>query len=129
MCIFFSEKFHLLKLSVFATFLQFVIIKNLGGPIMANYSRNDITKMVKEQDVKFIRLQFTDIFGTLKNIAITAGVPKEFVDRVAQQMVDEEDVSVSRAREIYQTIYPAVGFCGCFCCTLFSCYYCLGYAF
>ncbi len=39
---------------------------------MPKYSREDIKKMVVEQDVKFIRLQFTDIFGTLKNVAITA---------------------------------------------------------
>ena len=29
--------------------------------------------MVEEEDVEFIRLQFTDIFGMLKNVAITAG--------------------------------------------------------
>jgi glutamine synthetase len=27
--------------------------------------------MAKEKDVKFVRLQFTDIFGVLKNVAIT----------------------------------------------------------
>ncbi len=35
------------------------------------YSKQDIRNMVTEQDVRFIRLQFTDIFGTLKNVAIT----------------------------------------------------------
>ena len=35
------------------------------------YSKQDISRMVEEQDVRFIRLQFTDIFGTLKNVAIT----------------------------------------------------------
>ncbi len=39
---------------------------------MSCYTRDDILKIVKEQDVKFIRLQFTDILGTLKNVAITA---------------------------------------------------------
>jgi len=38
---------------------------------MPNYSKEDILRIVKEQDVKFIRLQFTDIFGMLKNVAIT----------------------------------------------------------
>ncbi|MDQ2086192.1 type I glutamate--ammonia ligase [Herbivorax sp. ANBcel31] len=38
---------------------------------MNKYSKKDILKMVEEQDVKFIRLQFTDIFGMLKNISIT----------------------------------------------------------
>ncbi len=39
---------------------------------MARYTKEDILRMVKEKDVAFIRLQFTDIFGTLKNVAITA---------------------------------------------------------
>ncbi len=39
---------------------------------MPNYTREDVVRMVREQDVKFIRLQFTDIFGTLKNVAITS---------------------------------------------------------
>lgn len=38
-----------------------------------NYSREDIIKLVEEEDVEFIRLQFTDIFGSLKNVAVTAG--------------------------------------------------------
>jgi len=36
------------------------------------YTNKDILKMVEENDVKFIRLQFTDVFGILKNVAITA---------------------------------------------------------
>ncbi len=39
---------------------------------MPKYTREDILRIVHEQDVKFIRLQFTDIFGILKNVAITA---------------------------------------------------------
>jgi len=38
---------------------------------MPKYTREDILRIVHEQDVKFIRLQFTDIFGILKNVAIT----------------------------------------------------------
>ncbi len=38
---------------------------------MSHYSAKDIVNMVREEDVAFIRLQFTDIFGTLKNVAIT----------------------------------------------------------
>ena len=33
-----------------------------------SYSKEDIIRMVKEEDVEFIRLQFTDIFGQLKNV-------------------------------------------------------------
>lgn len=40
---------------------------------MTKYSKEDIIKSVEENGIKFIRLQFTDIFGALKNIAITDG--------------------------------------------------------
>lgn len=39
---------------------------------MTKYSKEDILRLVKELDVKFIRLQFADITGKLKNVAITA---------------------------------------------------------
>lgn len=41
--------------------------------MMSKYSRDDIIRIVEEEDVEFIRLQFTDIFGMLKNVAVTAG--------------------------------------------------------
>lgn len=39
---------------------------------MSKYSKEDILRIAKEEDVEFIRLQFTDIFGMLKNVAITS---------------------------------------------------------
>ena len=39
---------------------------------MGNYTREEVLQMAEDEDVEFIRLQFTDMFGTLKNIAITA---------------------------------------------------------
>ena len=47
---------------------------------MNNYTREDILRMVEEEDVGFIRLQFTDIFGTLKNIAITTSQLERALD-------------------------------------------------
>ena len=38
---------------------------------MGNYTREEILQMVEEEDVEFIRLQFTDMFGAIKNIAVT----------------------------------------------------------
>lgn len=38
---------------------------------MGKYSREDIISVIKEENVKFIRLQFTDMFGTFKNVDIT----------------------------------------------------------
>lgn len=35
------------------------------------YTKEDIRQIVFDEDVKFIRLQFVDIFGTIKNVAIT----------------------------------------------------------
>lgn len=40
---------------------------------MAKYETWEILQMIEEEDVKFIRLQFIDIFGTIRNIAVTAG--------------------------------------------------------
>ena len=40
---------------------------------MGNYTRNEILELIDEEDVEFVRLQFTDMFGNLKNIAIPAG--------------------------------------------------------
>ncbi|MCI8824655.1 MAG: glutamine synthetase [Lachnospiraceae bacterium] len=37
------------------------------------YTKNTIMKLVEDEDVEFIRLQFTDIFGIMKNMAVTAG--------------------------------------------------------
>ena len=34
------------------------------------YTKEDVLRIAKEKDVKFIRLQFTDIFGQLKNVVI-----------------------------------------------------------
>ena len=36
------------------------------------YSKDDIIRLVHDEDVEFIRLQFADIFGTMKNVAITS---------------------------------------------------------
>lgn len=36
------------------------------------HTTKDVLKFVEENDVKFIRLQFTDVFGILKNVSITS---------------------------------------------------------
>lgn len=47
---------------------------------MGKYSKNDIIRMIDEYNVRFIRLQFTDILGTLKNVAVTAGQMERALD-------------------------------------------------
>ena len=47
---------------------------------MHNYTRKDIMEMVEDEDVGFIRLQFTDIYGTMKNMAVTVSQLKKAMD-------------------------------------------------
>ena len=47
---------------------------------MGQYTKQDIIDLVEEEDVKFIRLQFTDIFGRIKNIAITTSQLEKTLD-------------------------------------------------
>ncbi|WP_184665496.1 type I glutamate--ammonia ligase [Texcoconibacillus texcoconensis] len=43
---------------------------NILGGIFVSYSREDILKMAEEENVRFIRLQFTDLLGIIKNVEI-----------------------------------------------------------
>ena len=45
-----------------------------------HYTREDIIQRVEDEDVEFIRLQFTDIFGNLKNVAITVSQLEKALD-------------------------------------------------
>ena len=47
---------------------------------MSRYSKEDILRIVAEEDVEFVRLQFTDAFGILKNVAITSSQLKRALD-------------------------------------------------
>ncbi|HEX3038359.1 MAG TPA: type I glutamate--ammonia ligase [Oscillospiraceae bacterium] len=47
---------------------------------MSKYTKSDIIKMIDDNNVKFIRLQFTDIFGSLKNVAITTSQIEKALD-------------------------------------------------
>ena len=47
---------------------------------MQEYTRGDILRIVEEEDVEFIRLQFTDIFGTMKNMAVTVSQLEKAMD-------------------------------------------------
>ncbi len=70
-----------------------------------SYSKEDIIRMVKEEDVKFIRMQFTDIFGQLKNVAITASQIEKAVNN--QIMLDGSSIEgFVRINESDQYLYP-----------------------
>lgn len=57
---------------------------------MSHYSKEDIIKFVEENDVEFIRLQFTDLFGILKNVAIPKSQLKKALDN--QMMFDGSSI-------------------------------------
>ncbi len=70
-----------------------------------SYSKQDIIKIVKEQDVQFIRLQFTDIFGQLKNVAITASQIEKALDNKC--MFDGSSIEgFARIEESDMYLYP-----------------------
>ncbi|MDO4313567.1 MAG: type I glutamate--ammonia ligase [Eubacteriales bacterium] len=72
---------------------------------MNNYTREDILRMVEEEDVGFIRLQFTDIFGTMKNVAITTSQLKKALDN--QCMFDGSSIEgFARIEQSDMYLYP-----------------------
>ena len=72
---------------------------------MSRYTKDDIFRMVEEEDVEFIRLQFTDIFGTLKNIAITSSQLEKALDNKC--MFDGSSVEgFVRIEESDMYLYP-----------------------
>ena len=72
---------------------------------MTEYTREDVVRMCNEQDVEFIRLQFTDISGTLKNIAVTVSQLERALDN--QFMFDGASVEgFVRDEESDMYLYP-----------------------
>ena len=72
---------------------------------MSKYSKEQIISMVREGDVEFIRMQFTDIFGQLKNVAITASQIEKAVNN--QIMIDGSSIEgFVRIHESDQYLYP-----------------------
>lgn len=72
---------------------------------MNQFTREDILRMAREEDVGFIRLQFTDIFGTLKNIAVTANQLERALDN--QVVFDGSSIEgFARVEDSDMYLYP-----------------------
>ena len=70
-----------------------------------SYTKEDIIRKVREEDIEFVRLQFTDIFGQLKNVAITASQIEKAVNN--QIMFDGSSIEgFVRIDESDQYLYP-----------------------
>lgn len=47
---------------------------------MTKYTRDDIVRMAEEENVRFLRLMFTDILGTIKNVEVPISQLKKVLD-------------------------------------------------
>ncbi len=69
------------------------------------YTKEDVFHMVREEDVQFIRMQFTDIFGQLKNVAVTASQIERAVNN--EIMLDGSSIEgYVRIQESDQYLWP-----------------------
>lgn len=72
---------------------------------MHNYTKEDIMNLVTDEDVAFIRLQFTDIFGMMKNVAVTVSQLEKVLDnRCLFDVSSLEGISGEEDMDMY--LYP-----------------------
>lgn len=73
--------------------------------IMAKYTHEDIKRIVQEENVKYIRLQFTDILGTIKNVEIPVSQLEKALDN--KMMFDGSSIEgFVRIEESDMNLYP-----------------------
>ncbi|WP_026583327.1 type I glutamate--ammonia ligase [Bacillus sp. J33] len=72
---------------------------------MAKYTKDDIKRIAEEENVKFIRLQFTDILGTIKNVEIPISQLEKALDN--KMMFDGSSIEgFVRIEESDMNLYP-----------------------
>jgi glutamine synthetase len=72
---------------------------------MAKFTREDIKRLSAEENVKFIRLQFTDILGTIKNVEIPVSQLEKALDN--KMMFDGSSIEgFVRIEESDMYLYP-----------------------
>ncbi|MBO5245883.1 MAG: type I glutamate--ammonia ligase [Eubacterium sp.] len=72
---------------------------------MGHYTKEDILRIVEEEGVAFIRLQFTDLLGTLKNVAITKNQLERALNN--QYVFDGSSIEgFARVEEADMYLYP-----------------------
>jgi glutamine synthetase len=72
---------------------------------MAKFTREDIKRLAAEENVKFIRLQFTDILGTIKNVEIPVSQLEKALDN--KMMFDGSSIEgFVRIEESDMYLYP-----------------------
>ena len=76
-----------------------------GGNMKKVYTEEEIRKIVRDQNVRFLRLCFTDINGTLKNVE----VPLSQLDKVLANEIRFDGSSIDgyvRIEESDMVLYP-----------------------
>ncbi|SDC46289.1 glutamine synthetase [Paenibacillus sp. UNCCL117] len=69
------------------------------------YTKDDILRIAKEQNVRFIRLQFTDLLGTIKNVEIPVSQLEKALDN--KMMFDGSSIEgYVRIEESDMYLYP-----------------------
>ncbi|RTR35671.1 type I glutamate--ammonia ligase [Robertmurraya yapensis] len=72
---------------------------------MAKFTKDDIKRLANEENVKFIRLQFTDILGTIKNVEIPISQLEKALDN--KMMFDGSSIEgFVRIEESDMYLYP-----------------------
>ncbi len=72
---------------------------------MCHYTKEDVLRLAQEEDVEFIRLQFTDLQGMLKNVAITSSQLEKALNH--QCMFDGSSIEgFVRIEESDMYLYP-----------------------
>ena len=72
---------------------------------MAKHTKEDIRRICEEQNVKYIRLQFTDILGTIKNVEIPVSQLEKAIDN--KMMFDGSSIEgFVRIEESDMYLYP-----------------------
>jgi glutamine synthetase len=72
---------------------------------MSRFTKEDIIKQADENSVEFIRLQFTDIFGQLKNVTVTRSQLQKAMDN--EIMIDGSSIAgFTRIHESDQYLRP-----------------------
>ena len=72
---------------------------------MSKYTREDVIRIVRDEHIQFIRLQFVDIFGQLKNVTIPSSQIEKAVD--GQIMFDGSSIEgYTRIEESDQYLHP-----------------------
>ena len=70
-----------------------------------NYSKDDIRTMAKEEDVRFLRLMFTDLFGIIKNVEVPISQLEKLLDN--KLMFDGSSIDgFVRIEESDMYLYP-----------------------